>query len=88
MLYSTCDANLLQIISSDNYSTKDLCEKLDEVFINNKMSQTSTIVRRIEIITVDGTRMRGCPRRKWEDSVRLNLKELALTDDMPLYRKL
>ncbi|KAJ9556167.1 hypothetical protein OSB04_010781 [Centaurea solstitialis] len=37
--YSTCDANLLQIISSDNCTTKDLWDKLDEFFLNNKMSR-------------------------------------------------
>ncbi|KAJ9556497.1 hypothetical protein OSB04_011111 [Centaurea solstitialis] len=37
--YSTCDANLLQIISSDNYTAKNLWDKLDEFFLNNKMSR-------------------------------------------------
>ncbi|KAJ9538099.1 LOW QUALITY PROTEIN: hypothetical protein OSB04_030832 [Centaurea solstitialis] len=37
--YSTCDANLLQIISSDNCTAKDLWDKLDEFFLNNKMSR-------------------------------------------------
>ncbi|KAJ9557354.1 hypothetical protein OSB04_011968 [Centaurea solstitialis] len=35
--YSTCDANLLQIISSDNCTAKDLWDKLDEFFLNNKI---------------------------------------------------
>ncbi|KAJ9558152.1 hypothetical protein OSB04_012766 [Centaurea solstitialis] len=37
--YSTCDANLLQIISSDNCTAKDLWDKLDEFLLNNKMSR-------------------------------------------------
>ncbi|KAJ9565369.1 hypothetical protein OSB04_001335 [Centaurea solstitialis] len=37
--YYTCDANLLQIISSDNCTAKDLWDKLDEFFLNNKMSR-------------------------------------------------
>ncbi|KAJ9547592.1 hypothetical protein OSB04_020135 [Centaurea solstitialis] len=37
--YSTFDANLLQIISSDNCTAKDLWDKLDEFFLNNKMSR-------------------------------------------------
>ncbi|KAJ9539514.1 hypothetical protein OSB04_032247 [Centaurea solstitialis] len=37
--YSTCDANLLQIISSDGCTAKDLWDKLDEFFLNNKMSR-------------------------------------------------
>lgn len=35
--YSTCEPNLLQIVSSDNCMTKDLWDKLDEFFLNNKM---------------------------------------------------
>lgn len=35
--YSMWDANLLQIISSDNCTSKDLWNKLDELFLNNKM---------------------------------------------------
>ncbi|KAJ9544883.1 hypothetical protein OSB04_024590 [Centaurea solstitialis] len=37
--YSTCDANLLQIISSDDCTAKDLWDKLDEFFLTNKMSR-------------------------------------------------
>ncbi|KAJ9560232.1 hypothetical protein OSB04_005392 [Centaurea solstitialis] len=37
--YSTFDANLLQIISSDNCTAKDLWDKLEEFFLNNKMSR-------------------------------------------------
>lgn len=34
-LYTTCDANLLQIISSDDFTSKDLWDKLHEFFLNN-----------------------------------------------------
>ncbi|KAJ9555594.1 hypothetical protein OSB04_010208 [Centaurea solstitialis] len=37
--YSICDAYLLQIISSDNCTAKDLWDKLDEFFLSNKMSR-------------------------------------------------
>ncbi|XP_023752423.1 uncharacterized protein LOC111900777 [Lactuca sativa] len=37
--YSTCEPNLLQIVSSDNCTAKDLWDKLDEFFLNNKMSR-------------------------------------------------
>ncbi|XP_023730469.1 uncharacterized protein LOC111878190 [Lactuca sativa] len=36
--YTTCDANLLHIISSDDCTTKDLWDKLTKFFLNNKMS--------------------------------------------------
>lgn len=36
--YSMCDPDLLKIISSDDCIAKDLWDKLDEFFRNNKMS--------------------------------------------------
>lgn len=36
--YCTCDANILQITSNDNYTSKYLWDKLDEFFLNKKMS--------------------------------------------------
>ncbi|KAE8700250.1 hypothetical protein F3Y22_tig00110557pilonHSYRG00102 [Hibiscus syriacus] len=47
----------------------------------------SDAVRRVESITVDGARRRGRPRRKWEDCLRPDLKDLALTEDMTSNRK-
>ena len=35
--YSTCDPTVLQIISSDNCTAKDLWDNLHEFFLNNKM---------------------------------------------------
>ncbi|KAE8664803.1 hypothetical protein F3Y22_tig00112738pilonHSYRG00472 [Hibiscus syriacus] len=49
--------------------------------------QPSDAVRRVESITVDGARRRGRPRRKWEDCLRFDLKDLALTEDMTSDRK-
>lgn len=37
--YSTCEPNLLQIISADSCTAKDLWDKLEEFFLNNKMSR-------------------------------------------------
>ncbi|KAE8675269.1 HAD-superfamily hydrolase, subfamily IG, 5'-nucleotidase isoform 2 [Hibiscus syriacus] len=48
----------------------------------------SDAVRRVESITVDGARRRGRPRRKWEDCLRSDLMDLALTKDMTSDRKL
>ncbi|KAE8696948.1 Methylcrotonoyl-CoA carboxylase subunit alpha [Hibiscus syriacus] len=47
----------------------------------------SDVVRRVESITVDGARRRGRPRRKWEDCLRSDLMDLALTEDMTSDRK-
>ncbi|KAE8701868.1 Leucine-rich receptor-like protein kinase family protein isoform 2 [Hibiscus syriacus] len=49
--------------------------------------QPSDVVRRVESITVDGARRRGRPRRKWEDCLRFDVNDLALTDDMTSDRK-
>ncbi|KAE8657603.1 hypothetical protein F3Y22_tig00116989pilonHSYRG00686 [Hibiscus syriacus] len=49
--------------------------------------QSSDAVRRVESITVDGARRRGRPRRKWEDCLRSDLNDLALTEDMTTDRK-
>lgn len=38
LFYTTCDTSLLQIISSDDYTSNDLWDKLQEFFLNNKMS--------------------------------------------------
>ncbi|KAE8668068.1 Armadillo repeat-containing protein LFR [Hibiscus syriacus] len=47
----------------------------------------SDAVRRVESITVDGARRRGRPRRKWEDCLRYDLMDLALTEDMASDKK-
>ncbi|KAE8690689.1 putative 26S proteasome non-ATPase regulatory subunit 3 [Hibiscus syriacus] len=49
--------------------------------------QPSDAVRRVELITIDGAKRRGRPRRKWEDCLRSDLKDLAPTEDMTSDRK-
>lgn len=34
---------------------------------------------------VEGKRMRGCPKKKWDDSERLYMDELTTLEDMPSY---
>ncbi|KAE8705793.1 NAC domain-containing protein 89 [Hibiscus syriacus] len=48
----------------------------------------SDAVRRVESITVDGARRKGRPRRKWDDCLRSDLRDLGLTEDMTYDRKL
>ncbi|KAE8672438.1 tRNA (adenine(58)-N(1))-methyltransferase catalytic subunit TRMT61A [Hibiscus syriacus] len=52
-----------------------------------RMRQPLDTVRRVESITVDGARRRGRSRRKWEDCLRSDLKDLTLTEDMTSDRK-
>ncbi|KAE8728970.1 Detected protein of unknown function [Hibiscus syriacus] len=49
--------------------------------------QPSDTIRRVESIIVDGARRRGRPRRKWEDCLKTDLKDLALTEDMTSDKK-
>lgn len=39
-------------------------------------------VRRVEALMVDGLRRRGRPKLRWEDRLRLDMKELLLSEDM------
>ncbi|KAI3748201.1 hypothetical protein L6452_11130 [Arctium lappa] len=46
--YSTCEPNMLNIITKDNCTAKDLWEALDSYFLNNKLSsslQLQTVFR-------------------------------------------
>nr|GEW52696.1 putative cytochrome P450 [Tanacetum cinerariifolium] len=42
----------------------------------------STLVRRVEDMVVDGLRRRCRPKLRWEDRVKLDMKELLLSEDM------
>ncbi|GKF20328.1 hypothetical protein Tco_0068966 [Tanacetum coccineum] len=42
----------------------------------------SAPVRRVEALVVDGLRRRGRPKLRWEDIVKLDMKELLLSEDM------
>ena len=47
----------------------------------------SVPVRRIEALVVDGVRRRGRPKLRWEDRLKLDMKELLLSEDMISDRK-
>ena len=70
-------------------------EKLGIATITNKMREgrlrwfghvkrrhVSAPVRRVEAISVIGSRRRGRPKLRWEDRLKLDLKELLLSEDM------
>ncbi|GJV10815.1 hypothetical protein Tco_1352356 [Tanacetum coccineum] len=42
----------------------------------------SAPVRRLEALVVGGLRRRGRPKLRWEDKVKLDMKELLLSEDM------
>ena len=39
-------------------------------------------VRRVEAMVVEGMRRRGRPKLRWEDRLKLDMKELLLSEDM------
>ncbi|GJU86161.1 TONNEAU 1a-like protein [Tanacetum coccineum] len=43
-------------------------------------------VRRVEALIVIGKRRNGRPKLRWEDRLKLDMKELLLSEDMTLYR--
>ncbi|XP_071703873.1 uncharacterized protein [Rutidosis leptorrhynchoides] len=47
----------------------------------------SAPVRRVEALTVDGVRIRGRPTCRWMDRLKLDMRELLLTEDMTSDRK-
>ena len=49
--------------------------------------QLNATLRRVETIIVDDKRGRGRPRRKWIDSVMMDLKELDISEDMTSDRR-
>ncbi|GJX46762.1 hypothetical protein Tco_0271952 [Tanacetum coccineum] len=42
----------------------------------------SAPVRRVKTIVIDGVRRRGRPKLRWEDTLKTDLKELLLSEDM------
>nr|GEU91894.1 hypothetical protein [Tanacetum cinerariifolium] len=44
--------------------------------------KTSAPVRRVEALVVGGLRRRGRPKLRWKDKVKLDMKELLLSEDM------
>nr|GEW32620.1 hypothetical protein [Tanacetum cinerariifolium] len=54
----------------------------DDVTHHIQRRPRSTLVRRVESLTVDGARRRGRPKLRWEDRLKTNLKEMLLSEDM------
>lgn len=90
MLWLSCGRTLLDKIPNttvmNELGVMSIIDKLRERrlcwFGHVHRKQPSVVVRRVEMITLEGAKSRGQPRRKWENSVMLDLKELTLTKDM------
>nr|GFA93820.1 hypothetical protein [Tanacetum cinerariifolium] len=47
-----------------------------------KRRPQSAPVRRVEVMVVEGSRRRGRPKLRWEDRLKMDMKELRLSEDM------
>ncbi|GJX68366.1 ataxia telangiectasia mutated family protein [Tanacetum coccineum] len=90
MLRWTCGKTMLDMIPNGVYRAE-----LEVETIINKMREgrlrwfgyvrrrlQSAPVRRVEALVVDGMRRKGRPKLRWEDRVKLDMKELLLSEDM------
>ncbi|GJU25141.1 retrovirus-related pol polyprotein LINE-1 [Tanacetum coccineum] len=88
MLRWTCGKTMLDMIPNGVYRAE-----LEVETIINKMREgrlrwfghvrrRPQSARRVEALVVDGMRRRGRPKLRWEDRVKLDMKELLLSEDM------
>ncbi|GJR56637.1 ataxia telangiectasia mutated family protein [Tanacetum coccineum] len=90
MLRWTCGKTLLDMIPNGafrrNLQVATIVNKMREGrlrwFGHVKRRPQSAPVRRVEAIVVDGVRRRGRPKLRWEDTLKTDLKELLLSEDM------
>ncbi|GJZ63415.1 hypothetical protein Tco_0619836 [Tanacetum coccineum] len=90
MLRWTCGKTLLDMIPNGafrkNLQVATIINKMREGrlrwFAHVKRRPQSAPVRRVETIVVDGVRRRGRPKLRWEYTLKTDLKELMLSEDM------
>ncbi|GKE79308.1 hypothetical protein Tco_1545428, partial [Tanacetum coccineum] len=69
--------------ASGDYHQQDEGKTVEVVWAcQERRRPQSTPVRRVEALVVDGMRRRGRPELRWEDRVKLDMKELLLSEDM------
>ncbi|XP_071740320.1 uncharacterized protein [Rutidosis leptorrhynchoides] len=90
MLRWTCGKTMLDMIPNsvfrENLNVRSISDKLSEErlrwFGHLRRRPPTDPVRRVEALMVDSVRRRGRPTRRWEDRIKLDLKELSLTEGM------
>ncbi|XP_071694413.1 uncharacterized protein [Rutidosis leptorrhynchoides] len=90
MLRWTCGKTMLDMIPNsvfrENLKVRSIIDKLREERIRwfglVRRRPPTAPVRRIDALTVDSVRRRDRPTRRWDDRIKLDLKELLLTEDM------
>ncbi|GJR72113.1 retrovirus-related pol polyprotein LINE-1 [Tanacetum coccineum] len=90
MLRWTCGKTMLDMILNGVYraelKVETIISKIREGWLrwfgHVRRIPQSTPVRRVERLVVSGLRIRGRPKLRWEDRVKLEMKELFLSGDM------
>nr|GEU95934.1 ataxia telangiectasia mutated family protein [Tanacetum cinerariifolium] len=63
-----------------------IVDKMREIrlrwFVHVKRRPQNALVRRVEAMEVEGSRRRGMPKLRWEDRLKMDMKELLLSQDM------
>nr|GEX04413.1 putative cytochrome P450 [Tanacetum cinerariifolium] len=90
MLRWTCGKTMVDMISNEVFrATLDVDSIIDKMregrlrwFGHVKKRPQSAPVRRVEAMVVEGSRRRGRPKLRWEDKLKMDMKELRLSEDM------
>nr|GEX76064.1 protein transport protein SEC24-like CEF [Tanacetum cinerariifolium] len=90
MLRWTCGKTMLDMIPNGVYraelEVETIINKIREGrlrwFGHVRRRPKSAPVRRVEALVIDGMRRRSRPKLRWEDKVKLDMKELLLSDGM------
>ena len=90
MLRWMCGHTLMDRIRNQEFRDKlgvaPILEKMRERrlrwFGHVKRTTFDALVRRVESFIVEGKRSRGRPRKIWDEQIRMDLRELNLSEDM------
>nr|GEV09466.1 polyprotein, putative [Tanacetum cinerariifolium] len=90
MLRWTCGKTMVDMISNEVFrealDVDSIIDKMREGrlrwFGHVKRRPQSAPVRRVEAMVVEGSRRRGRPKHRWEDRLKMDMKELRLSKDM------
>ncbi|GKE05542.1 hypothetical protein Tco_1397560 [Tanacetum coccineum] len=90
MLRWTCGKTMVDMIPNGVFRAElDVDSIIDKMregrfrwFGHVKRRPQTAPVRRMEVLVVEGSRRRGRPKLRWEDKLKMDMKELSLSEDM------
>ncbi|GJY35355.1 retrovirus-related pol polyprotein LINE-1 [Tanacetum coccineum] len=90
MLRWTCGKTMVDMIPNGVFRAElDVDSIIDKMregrlrwFGHVKRRPQTAPVRRVEALVVEGSRRRGRPKLRWEDRLKMDMKELSLSEDM------